>query len=122
MITLVFRPVLGESPVSVRGAYFRICADATLRGPDNAIAASYCKGLWQLGHRLHRSLECSGPLYLRVVNSRGKYERSGPYDFVKALEGGVFTHTDYLGAYALESAGIGASEPWREIAFLSRAA
>lgn len=48
MIILTFRPVHGESPVSVRGAYFRICADCTLRGPDNAIAASYDKGLWQL--------------------------------------------------------------------------
>ncbi len=118
MITLVFRPVYGESPVSVRGVYFRICSDATLRGPDNAIAASYCKGLWQLGRRQHRSFECSGPLYLRVVNSRGGYERTGPYDFVKAIEGALFTQTDYLGAFALETATVGSAELWREIAFL----
>jgi hypothetical protein len=118
LITLIFRPVHGESPVSVRGAYFRICADATLRGPDNAIAASYSKGLWQLGRRQHRSFECSGPLYLRALNSFGRHERTGPYEFVKAIDGALFTHTDYLGAFALPSAAVGSVELWREIAFL----
>ena len=118
MILLVFRPVYGELPVSVRGTYFRICADATLRGPDNGIAASYCKGLWHLGHRQHRSFECSGPLYLRVVNSHGKSERTGPYDFVKTIAGALFTHVGYLGAYALEIAAAGSAELWHEITFL----
>jgi hypothetical protein len=118
LITLVFRPVHGESPVSVRGAYFRICADATLRGPDNAISASYCKGVWQLGRRQYRSFECSGPLYLRVVNSHGRQERTGPYESIKAIDGALFTQRDYLGAYALQPAAVGSVELWREIAFL----
>ncbi len=118
MIVLTFHPVHGESPVSVRGAYFRICADATLRGPDNAVAASYCKGLWQLGRRQHRSFECSGPVYLRVMHSHGSHERTGPYDFVKAIDGALLTHTDYLGAYALRSEIVGSLELWREVALL----
>lgn len=121
MITLTFRPVHGESPVSVRGAYFRICADATLRGPDNAVAASYAKGLWQLGRRQHRSFECSGSFYLRVRGRDGRQERTGPYDFVKAIDGALFTTTDYLGAFALPPSDAGALELWREVAFLPAA-
>lgn len=117
-MVLTFRPVHGESPVSVRGAYFRICADATLRGPDNAVAASYCKGLWQLGHRQHLSFECGGPVYLRVTNSRGEHERTGPYEFVKAIDGALFTHDGYLGSFALQPEAVGSVELWREVALL----
>ncbi len=120
MITLVFRPLLGESPANVRGAYFRICADATLRGPDNAISASYFKGVWQLGRRPYISFECSGPIYLRTVNSLGRLERTGPYDCVTAVDGALFTHSDYLGAYAAPPESLGsAAELWREITFLA---
>jgi hypothetical protein len=65
LITLTFRPLHGESPTLVRGLYFRICADGTLRGPDNAIAASYAGNRWRLGLRAFRSFECATPLYLR---------------------------------------------------------
>jgi len=51
--------------------YFRICADATLRGSDNAIAARYSERLWQLGPRQYRSFECSGPVFLRVTEKEG---------------------------------------------------
>lgn len=118
MIILTFRPVHGESPVNVRGAYFRICADATLRGPDNAVAASYSKGLWQLGQRQHRSFECSGPLYLRVLHRNGGHERTGPYEFVKAIDGALFTHDAYLGAFALRPEALESVDLWREVALL----
>ena len=118
MIVLTFRPVHGESQASVRGAYFRICADATLRGPDNSIAASYCKGLWRLGHRQHRSFECSGSFDLRVMNRDGSQQRTGPYAFVKAIDGGLFTPAGYLGSFALPSDDLKSLELWREVAFL----
>jgi hypothetical protein len=118
LIVLIFRPVYGESPVSLRGAYFRICADATLRGPDNSIAASYCNGMWQLGRRPHRSFECCGPFYLRVTHPEGGNERTGPYDFVKAIDGGLFTHKDYLGAFASPPTYLHSLQLWREVAFL----
>ncbi len=119
MITLTFRPIHGESPVLVRGTYFRICADATLRGPDNSIAASYCDGLWQLGPRLYRAFECGGPVYLRITNSDGSHERIGPYEFVKALEGAIFTHDSCLGTHASATKVGALMGAWREIAFLS---
>ena len=78
MITLTFRALNGESVMLVRGAYFRICADGTLRGPDNAVAASYTNGLWQLGKRRHRTLECREAVYLRVTTSDGQRECIGP--------------------------------------------
>lgn len=118
MITLTFRPVIGESPVSVRGTYFRICADATLRGPDNAIAASYSEGLWQLGRRRHRSFECSGAFYLRVMHWDGSYQRTGPYDFVKAVDGALFTQTDFLVSFAPAPHEVTPPQRWHEIALL----
>jgi hypothetical protein len=119
LITLTFRPVHGESPVFVRGAYFRICADGTLRGPDNAIAASYGNGLWQLAQRRHRAFECSRPVYLRITRQDGRHEHIGPYDCVRATGGAIFTHETCLGMYA--GAGEPAAAPglWQEVAFLS---
>jgi hypothetical protein len=104
--------------VLVRGTYFRICADATLRGPDNTIAASYVKGLWQLAHRQHRSFECSGPVYLRLTNSDGRRERIGPYSFIKAADGAIFTPDGRLGRYSDRSDADVSLHRWLEIALL----
>ena len=119
MITLTFRPVHGESPVLVRGMHFRICTDATLRGPDNAIAACYSKGFWQLGQRQHRAFECSGSIYLRVTNADGTRTHLGPYDFVKAAEGAIFTRDSCIGIHSSRTEADMSSDVWREIAFLS---
>jgi len=119
LITLTFRPVHGESPMLVRGMHFRICADATLRGSDNEIAAVYTKRLWQLGSRQYRTFECGGPIYLRVTHRAGSREHLGPYAFLKATEGAIFTHDNCLGVHApLPDAGASA-DVWQEIAFLS---
>jgi len=118
LILLVFRPVYGELPVSVRGTYFRICADATLRGPDNSIAANYCDGLWQLGRHRHRSFEGNGPFHLRVMYADGSHRHTGPYDFIKAIDGALFTHSGYLGSFARPLCDVHSTEVWREIAFL----
>lgn len=119
MITLTFRPLSGESVILVRGAYFRICADGTLRGPDNAVTANYADGLWQLGRRQHRMVECRESVYLRVTTSDGQRECIGPYEGVKVTGGAIFSNDTYLGAhtraesYALDAA------IWREIALLT---
>ena len=122
MITLTFRPLQGDSPILVRGLHFRICADATLRGPDNAIAAHYSKRLWLLGSRRYRAFDCGGPVYLRVTNSDGSRGHLGPYNFIKAADGGIFTADSCLGIHASwEETGV-TSDVWREIALLSDAA
>jgi hypothetical protein len=121
LIILAFRPVRDESRVIVRGAYFRICADGTLRGPDNAVVARYQNGLWQLTHGRHRAFDCSGPVFLRLTNSDGRRERVGPYEFVKAAGGAVFTHDSCLAVHDSHTEPGPSVALCQEIAFLSGA-
>ena len=100
MIILTFRPVRSESRTIVRGAFFRICADRTLRGPDNTVAAVYANGLWQLANRPHRSFECEGEVYLRVTDPDGRHVSAGPYSSVRFSQGIVFSGEVRLGAHA----------------------
>ena len=53
-----------------------------------------------------------------MVQPDGRHQHTGPYDFVKAIEGGLFTHSDYLGAFALPPSSVNLPELWREVAFL----
>ena len=119
MITLTFRPLSGESVILVRGAYFRICADGTLRGPDNAVTASYTDGIWQLGRKQHRMLECREAIYLRVTTSGGQRECMGPYEGVKVTGGAIFSNDTFLGAHTHGESHLAGASIWREIALLS---
>jgi hypothetical protein len=100
MIILTFRPVRSEARTIVRGAYFRICADGTLRGPDNSVTANYANGIWKLAHRSHRSFECEGEVYLRVTDSEGRQQSAGPYQLVRFSQGIIFSGDVRLGAHA----------------------
>ena len=119
MITLTFRPLASESVILVRGTYFRICADGTLRGPDNAVTASYTDGLWQLGRKRHRTLECRDAVYLRVTTSDGQRECIGPYECLKVTGGAIFSYDSYLGAHTRGELFWPGADVWREIALLS---
>jgi len=119
VITLTFRPANGESAILVRGAYFRICSDGTLRGPDNAVTASYTEGLWQLGRRQHRTLECREAVYLRVTTSDGQRECIGPYEGLRVSGGAIFSNDTYLGAHTRGETYLSKTEIWTEIALLS---
>lgn len=121
MITLAFRSVVTEVVVLVRGVYFRICADGTLRAPDNTVTAKYAEGIWLLGQRPHRILECREPVYLRVTHGNGSRESVGPYQSLTVTGGAIFSDQTYLGAHATHrDPAAGRSEIWREIAILSR--
>lgn len=120
MITLTFRPLNGESVVLVRGVYFRICADGTLRGPDNAVTASFTDGLWRLGRKQHRMLECREPIYLRVTSSHGQRECIGPYEGLKVTGGAIFSNDTYLGAHTRGESNLPQAAIWREIALLTQ--
>ena len=119
MITLAFRALNAESVVLVRGVYFRICADGMLRGPDNAVAASYIDGHWQLGRKRHRTLECREAVYLRVTTSDGQRECIGPYECLKVTGGAIFSNDAYLGAHMRGESLLPEASIWREIALLS---
>jgi hypothetical protein len=100
MLMLMFRPVRSESTIMVRGAYFRICSDRTLRGPDNAVTANYVNGLWQLAQKPYRSFECEGEVYLRVTDADGRHTQMGPYPSVRVTRGAVFAGETWLGDHA----------------------
>jgi hypothetical protein len=120
LIFLNFRPLQSGSAVVVRGAHFRICADGTLRGPDNTIAARYLERLWHLGQKRYLSFECGGALYLRVTNRRGQRECIGPYATLRAADGAIFTQDSCLGVHAVRTElGSDTVDLWREIAFLT---
>ena len=119
MITLGFRALNGESVMFIRGAHFRICADGTLRGPDNAVAASYTDGLWQLGRKRLKTLECREAVYLRVTTSDGQRECIGPYECLRVAGGDIFSNDTYLGAHSRGEAYLPEADIWREIALLS---
>lgn len=119
MITLTFRAQGSDSIVFVRGTYFRICADGTLRGPDNAITASYIGGIWQLGRKPHRMLECREAVYLRVTTEDGQRKCIGPYECLKVSGGSIFSHDLFLGVHTRADTRLQQGEIWREIALLS---
>jgi len=120
LIILNFRPLQSGPEVLVRGAHFRICSDATLRGPDNTTAARYFEGLWYLGQRRHVSFECTGSLFLRVINEYGQRECTGPYSSIKAADGRIFAQDSCLGVH-----GVGAHfradglQVWQEVSILT---
>ena len=120
LIFLNFRPLQSGSLVLVRGAYFRICSDGTLRGPDNTVSARYCDGLWHLGQRRHVSFECAGPVYLRITNSHGQRECMGPYASLRAADGAIYTQDSCLGVHAVRAQfASDAIDLWREISFVT---
>jgi len=122
MLRLTFRALHGEAAmVLTRAAYFRICEDATLRGPDNTVAAVYADRCWLLGSRRFRSFDCEGPVYLRVKDTAGSIAQSGPYDFVRAAEGALYTQDICLGTYFPGLEPLSSQDHWREIALLSSA-
>jgi hypothetical protein len=120
VITLTFRPLGSESVILVRGAYFRICADGTLRGPDNAVTASCTGEFWQLGRRQQCLLECREAVYLRVTTSDGQRECIGRYECLKVTGGAIFSNDTYLGAHPCAGAYIPTTGMWTEVALLSR--
>jgi hypothetical protein len=120
LIILTFRPLQNGLAVLIRGAHFRICADGTLRGPDNTIAARYLNGFWYLGRGRHASVECAGPVYLRVTNRRGQRECIGPFTSVRMADGAIFSTQSCLGAHMLRAeSGTEPVDLWREVSLIS---
>src|SRR5262249_91433 len=122
LIKLTFRSFDGDSSVLLRGTYFRICPDETLRGPDNSISARYVDGVWHLGRQRHRAFECNGPVCLRIRDIYGHRESIGPYDFLKASEGAILTRDGCLGIHSLRPGAVSGTTLWSEIVFLSASA
>ena len=65
MLRLNFRSIKGDAPTLTVATFFRFHADGTLRGPENYLVARCVDGCWHLSGRMHRELDCEGPVKLR---------------------------------------------------------
>jgi hypothetical protein len=91
VLRLNFRATRGDSPTLMQAVCVRFCADGTLRGPDNYVVARCLEGGWQVGGRMHRELECEGPVMLRL--SMGHHEaprRLGPFQVLRTAGGMLY--------------------------------
>ena len=118
MISLSF--TLSGVPVFARGAFFRICADRTLRGPGGSLIATYGSLGWRLGGRNYREFEAAGPLFLRAHRADGRAEVMGPYEFVRAGDGALFGRGRCLGSFCANRALSPGIPEWSDITILDR--
>jgi len=120
LITLTFSPLSSGSPVIIRGLFFRIDRDCALRGPDSTVVATYTPHTWRLGARSFREFHCNNTVYLRVRNRAAACEKLGPYDFVRAAEGGLFVQGQCIGTYSPQwDTEATPHQCWQEITLLS---
>lgn len=88
MLRLNFRSARGDSPTLMLAACVRFCSDGTLRGPDNFVIARCHEGAWQVGGRLHRELECEGPVRVRLtMGVREEPRLLGPFRSLRTAGG-----------------------------------
>ena len=98
MLRLNFRSTNGDSPTLMLAPCVRFCADGTLRGPDNYVIAHCQEGRWQVGGRLHRELECEGPVRLRLtLKERDTPQLLGPFLQVRTAAGVLYGDDSCLG-------------------------
>jgi hypothetical protein len=118
LISLSF--TLSGVPVFARGAFFRICADGTLRGPEGSLVATYGSLGWRLAGRDYREFEAIGPLFLRAHRADRRAEVMGPYEIVRAGDGALFGHGRCLGSFCANRALSPGIPEWSEVALLER--
>jgi hypothetical protein len=91
MLRLNFRTVKGDSPTLMLASSIRFCADGTLRASDNYVVARCVEGCWQVGGRLHRELDCEGPVRVRVTTGFNEPAvHFGPFAHVRTARGMLY--------------------------------
>jgi hypothetical protein len=97
MLRIAFRSLSGEPPTLMLASCLRFCADGTLRGSDNCVVARSEEGCWRVGGKLHRDLDCDGPVRLRLVMpGRDKPLDIGPFSALRTNSGVLFTDNNCL--------------------------
>jgi hypothetical protein len=85
VLRLTFYTGRGEDAVHARSRSFRLCADATLRGHDNSLAATRVDGGWLLARRSFKRFDCVGPVLLIVrPTASDRVVSFGPFKLVRA--------------------------------------
>jgi hypothetical protein len=88
VLRLTFQAWKGDAPTLVLAPFVRFCPDGTLRGPDNFLVAKCVDGLWHLGGRAHRDLDCEGPVRVRITaREREAPVHHGPFQHVRTVNG-----------------------------------
>ncbi len=91
ILRLSFHSSVGQAPTRTAAAFFRFCADGTLRGPENYVVARCVGGIWTMSGRSHRELDCEGPVKLRVLS--GALDAPvllGPFTQVRSAAGMLY--------------------------------
>lgn len=97
MLRLNFLTLRGDSPTLMIAACVRFSADGTLRGPDNYVIARCLEGSWHVGGRVHRELECEGPVRLRLSPGYSAPVRwLGPFRQVRTRGGMLYGDDECL--------------------------
>ena len=119
LLRLSFQIGAGDTPTLMLASFVRFCADGTLRGPDNYVVARCVDGMWQVGGRSHRELECEGPVRVRVSSRPGQVPvMLGPFHQLRTVNGVL--HADAVSLHVHMPGRInGGSADCHEIAFLS---
>ena len=88
MLRLNFHVGHADAPTVMLASFVRFCADGTLRGSDNCVIARCVEGLWQVGGRAHRELDCEGPIRVRVTSVANHAPVDhGPFRVVRTING-----------------------------------
>lgn len=118
MLRVSFHAGKGDTPTLMLASFLRFCADGTLRGPDNYVVARCVEGLWQVGGRAHRELDCEGPVRVRVTARPGDGPvHHGPFQQLRTLDG-VLHADDACMNVLMPGRAAGAAAMCHEIAFL----
>lgn len=81
----------GDAPTLAVATFFRFCADGTLRGPENYLVARCVDGGWTLSGRMHRELDCEGPVRLRYSMGAAEAPMSlGPFTHLRTAAGMLY--------------------------------
>lgn len=103
-------------------AFVRFCADGNLRGPDNYVIAHCAEGLWHVGGRTHRELDCEGPMRVRITRRPGDAPvYHGPFQHVRTVSG-VLHAGDYSMNVSMPGRAQNGLGSCHEIAFLPASA
>ncbi len=99
-------------------SFVRFCADGSLRGPDNCVVAHCVDGLWQVGGRVHRELDCEGPVRVRITTRPGEASvHHGPFQSLRTIDGVLHAGESSL-HIRMPGRGNGDDPRCHEIAFL----
>jgi hypothetical protein len=109
----------GDTPTLVLASFIRFCADGSLRGPDNYVVARCVDGVWHVGGRTHRELDCEGPVRVRITERAGQAPVThGPFQQLRTLNGVL--HGDSVSLHVGMPARVNAADAGcHEIAFLA---